>query len=251
MSLAGSAPSRGDPAHLVKYASVLQPLPETQGSEHSPSSCSGSVRAQASPHAGATCQPARSGSVFPPRSGSRSLGGCCGGWGAEEPGYPAVTPTTRGASCHGVPVFGPRMQRPLGRCPVSRQQALALLAGPSLLSLCPATAGPARGLGGPTARLPPAPEGSLLVCKGFEPEAAARWGLGGGPPAGQRQLWSPSAWPRVAGQLPCWPPQCASPSCLPGGDAGRLGADLRLLPLLSLPRGLGAGTSPRAAAPGP
>lgn len=44
-------------------------------------------------------------------------------------------------------------------------------------------------------------------------------------------------------------PVCLCPSRSPGGDAGRLGADLRLLPRLSLPRGLGASTPPRQRPP--
>ena len=72
----------------------------------------------------------------------------------------------------------------------------------------------------------------------------------GGGPTGQRQPGSPSAWPGWLAAPPLTP-VCLSPSRPPGRDAGQLGADLRLLPGLSLLRGLETGTPPQQQPPQP
>lgn len=77
---AGSAPSRGGPGSPCgKICACIAAPPRDAGPGVSP--CPSPIREGTSLTTRDTCRPARSGSVLPPRSSSRSLGGVAECWG--------------------------------------------------------------------------------------------------------------------------------------------------------------------------
>lgn len=141
-----------------------------------------------------------SGSVFPPRSGPRSLGGIAEVVGLENWG-PGSHPQHEGSPCLGHDAVT------TGQMSSLTATGSAQLAGSALLeSVASDSWAWPGGPGGPTApgflqllRVPRCGCGKAL---GLRPQPGGDWGGG---PAGQRQPGSPSAWPRMAGRSPADP----------------------------------------------
>ena len=241
----------GDQAHLVARCVPLyrSPFPETQGLASAPAPAQPPEGTSLTTR-GATWQPAGSGSVLPPRSGSGSLGGVAEVGGLENWG-PSSHPHHEVGSATGSPCLG-HDAATTGQMSNVAATGSAQLAGPALLVSVPSDswARPG-GPGGPAMpgflqllRIP-----RCRCAKALGPRLPPGGDQGGGP-TGQRQPGSPSAWPGWLAAPPLTP-VCLSPSHPPGRDAGQLGADLRLLPGLPLLRGLETGTPPQQQPPRP